>query len=193
MPNPLRLLHRDMVIKPLSVNRAAPHTGQLTANQLCRRLQCKHIGRARSIGIQHDITNAGTIQTKAQNRPQIVLMPRYVLYMKAFHPNTGNGRKAAGPRRLDTQYSAFCKRIASIKGIFLTAFPVQGCQCQRLLAIAQKRAVARNFPVHGDGAQIQDPPHQQPLLIILRRNKTPLGSRIRRIRHCSPARPADRP
>ena len=65
---------------------------------------------------------------------------------------------------------------------------------QNLLTIGKKPRIAGNLPFLCNAAKFLDAAHQAAFIVILRRDKPAYRRlRIRRIRHCSPARRSDPP
>ena len=100
---------------------------------------------------------------------------------------------------LQTEDPTFRLRPAALKAeAFLYVRTPQRCTGKILLTVAQKTGVPCDLPGKGRAGQILDMPHEIAFFIRSCGNEPAHGfglwiMRINRTRHCSPARPADRP
>ena len=171
---------------------------QLPADELCRRFQREHIGCARRIGRQQNIPQRLALEGKPHQAAQIVLVRRKrrtgqcpALQLYAAHRTL-----AVAVLWLQTEHPALSLGPAAVK---TPAVPHTGTsQCRPgkiLLAVAEERRVPGYAAGKSRVGKILDMPHEVAFLIIAGGHKAAhrTGCRINRMRHCSPARPADRP
>ena len=184
---------RRQGIAQLGFYRSTPCAGQLSGNKLRLVLQDKGIKHTRSIRLLQEISQAGTIQPQTQNGTEVI-------------PVRGGGIAEGGAfqhrqrfflpgiRRLYAQNLAFGIGIAAPEPGAGASRAAAGGACQNLLTIRKKAGIPGNFPFLRDAAKLLHAAHQAAFVIVLRRDEPAHRRlRIRRIRHCSPARRSDLP
>ena len=175
-----------------------PGLEQLAADQLCRRFQREHIGRARLILRQDDIPQCFPLKLQAHQAAQIVLVGRQRCpgQCAALQPHTADGAFRIAELRLQAENLPLGFGPAAVKAEALLHPGTAQCRPGKVLfAVAEKIRIPRDLPGKGGAGQILDVPHQIAFFIGARRDEPTrcLGLRINRTRHCSPARPAGHP
>ena len=175
------------------------HLQQFPADELPRRFQRKDIGSARRIGREHNISQRFPTQLQPHQAAQIILVTRQCRPGKGAAGQLHTAQRACrvAALRLQAEQLPLCSGPAALKMMVALRHigTVQRRAGQILFPVAQKAGVAGNAASLGRAGQIFYMPHQKALFIGAGGHKAPHcpGSRINRTRHCSPARPADRP
>ena len=175
-----------------------PCLKKLPADHLRRRFQCEHIGRAGLAGGQNDIAQRLSPQFKAHQAAQIVLVRRELCprLCTALQPYAADGAFPIAELRFQAEDPALRVGPAAVKAEALADIgPAQRRAGKLLLPVAQEAGIPRDPAGKCRVRKVFDVPHQIAFFIGARGDKAPygFGFRINRTRHCSPARPADRP
>ena len=149
-------------------------------------------------GRQQDIAQCLALEGKPHQAAQIVLVrgERRTGQCPALQLYAAHRTLAVAVLRLQTEHPALGLGPAAVKAPAVPHTGTSQCRPGKILfPVAEECRVPGYAAGKSRIGKILDMPHKVAFLIVAGGHKTPhrTGCRINRMRHCSPARPADRP